>query len=220
MTNPPYGERISSQDLLGLYEMIGERLKHVFKGYDAWIISYREECFDKIGLKPALKLELMNGALECQYRKYEIFSGKYNDFKRETGGFREKQKEDKVPSFRFKYQTNLKKSTDKENIKRGKQKPEILHGEEALEKFVTFKLPSIEDPTVDNRPGWKKLRDKNIEREKKLKEKKRKPYNDELDDKSFKKRNHFSSFKQRGNHFKDKNSKTNDRSFDGRKKHK
>lgn len=220
VTNPPYGERISSQDLLGLYEMIGERLKHVFKGYDAWIISYREECFDKIGLKPALKLELMNGALECQYRKYEIFSGKYNDFKRETGGFREKQKEDKVPSFRFKYQTNLKKSTDKENIKRSKQKPEILHGEEALEKFVTFKLPSIEDPTVDNRPGWKKLRDKNIEREKKLKEKKRKPYNDELDDKSFKKRNHFSSFKQRGNHFRDKNSKTNDRSFDGRKKHK
>ena len=27
VTNPPYGERISSQDLLGLYEMIGERLK-------------------------------------------------------------------------------------------------------------------------------------------------------------------------------------------------
>ena len=28
--NPPYGERISSEDLLGLYQMIGERLKHAF----------------------------------------------------------------------------------------------------------------------------------------------------------------------------------------------
>ena len=39
VTNPPYGERISSRDLLGLYNMIGERLKHVFMGYKAWIRS-------------------------------------------------------------------------------------------------------------------------------------------------------------------------------------
>jgi putative N6-adenine-specific DNA methylase len=32
VTNPPYGERISSDDLLGLYQMIGERLKHAY-GY-------------------------------------------------------------------------------------------------------------------------------------------------------------------------------------------
>lgn len=32
ITNPPYGERISSSDLFGLYESIGNRLKHVFKG--------------------------------------------------------------------------------------------------------------------------------------------------------------------------------------------
>ena len=51
--NPPYGERISSRDLLGLYNMIGERLKHVFTGYQAWIISYKDECFDKIGLRPS-----------------------------------------------------------------------------------------------------------------------------------------------------------------------
>ena len=77
ITNPPYGERISSSDLLGLYESIGNRLKHVFKGYDAWIISYHKECFDRIGLKPSVKIELMNGALECEYRKYEIFDGRY-----------------------------------------------------------------------------------------------------------------------------------------------
>ena len=44
VTNPPYGERISSRDLLGLYNMIGERVKHVFTGYKVWILSYKDEC--------------------------------------------------------------------------------------------------------------------------------------------------------------------------------
>lgn len=82
VTNPPYGERISTRDLLGLYEMIGERLKHVFTGYKAWIISYQEECFDKIGLRPTEKYKLINGALECEYRGYDIFEGKQADYKR------------------------------------------------------------------------------------------------------------------------------------------
>ena len=56
ITNPPYGERISTPDLLGTYKMIGERLKHQFKGNDAWVLSYREECFDQIGLKPSIKI--------------------------------------------------------------------------------------------------------------------------------------------------------------------
>ena len=41
VTNPPYGERISTPDLLGTYKMIGERLKHEFTGNDAWVLSYR-----------------------------------------------------------------------------------------------------------------------------------------------------------------------------------
>lgn len=89
VTNPPYGERISSRDLMGLYSMIGERLKHVFLGYKAWIISYKDECFDKIGLRPTEKMKLMNGSLECEYRCYDIFEGKNKDYKRalnETGG--------------------------------------------------------------------------------------------------------------------------------------
>ena len=84
ITNPPYGERISTNNLLGLYTMIGERLKHAFAGNTAWILSYREECFDQIGLKPTRKIPLFNGALECEFRQYEIFDGKYKEF-REAG---------------------------------------------------------------------------------------------------------------------------------------
>ena len=82
--NPPYGERISSDDLLGLYQMIGERLKHAFTGNDAWILSYRDECFDQIGLKSSVKIPLFNGALECQFRKYQLFDGKYREFRSEN----------------------------------------------------------------------------------------------------------------------------------------
>lgn len=80
VTNPPYGERIKPNDLLGLYEQLGERLKHLFLGYSAWILSYREDCFEKIGLRPSEKIRLMNGPLECEFRCYEIFSGKRKEF--------------------------------------------------------------------------------------------------------------------------------------------
>ena len=67
-----------------LYEAIGNRLKHVFKGYTAWILGYRQEHFDKIGLKPSAKIPTLNGALECEFRKYEIFEGTYAAHKRAT----------------------------------------------------------------------------------------------------------------------------------------
>jgi len=82
VTNPPYGERISTHDLLGLYQMIGERLKHAFTDQDAWLLSYRQECFDQIALKPSRKIPLYNGSLECEFRKYQIFGGKYKEYKK------------------------------------------------------------------------------------------------------------------------------------------
>ena len=76
ITNPPYGERLNPHDLMALYTMIGERIKHVFCGYDVWILSANREGFDNIGLKPSAKIKLINGALDCEFRKYEIFAGK------------------------------------------------------------------------------------------------------------------------------------------------
>ena len=93
ITNPPYGERISTNDLLGLYSMIGERLKHAFTGNSAWILSYRDECFDQIGLKATTKIPLFNGALECQFRHYEIFDGKYKEFRAEGEELNKDRKE-------------------------------------------------------------------------------------------------------------------------------
>ena len=79
MTNPPYGERMKVEELEGLYSMIGERLKHVFTGYRAYVLSYRKESFDAIGLRHSRRFFLYNGALECEMREYEIFAGKRDD---------------------------------------------------------------------------------------------------------------------------------------------
>ncbi len=81
VTNPPYGERLNTRDLMALYSMMGERMKHVFPGYDIWILSSNKEGFDNIGLKPSVKIKLINGALDCEFRKYEVFSGKQKEFK-------------------------------------------------------------------------------------------------------------------------------------------
>lgn len=88
VTNPPYGERIHADDMEGLYRMLGTKLKHVFAGYHAWIIGYREEYFNKIGLSPSLRETIYNGALECQLREYVIFEGDYKSFRSEGGSIR------------------------------------------------------------------------------------------------------------------------------------
>ena len=80
VTNPPYGERITSPDIYALYAALGTFLKHKFTGNTAWVISSHEDCLFKIGLKPSQKVPLLNGALECLYCQYEIFSGKRNEF--------------------------------------------------------------------------------------------------------------------------------------------
>ena len=88
ITNPPYGERISTDDMDGLYATIGTKLKHVFKGYHAWIIAYKEEYFRKIGLAPSFKMPLFNGALECELREYIIFDGDYKSFRKDGGSIK------------------------------------------------------------------------------------------------------------------------------------
>ena len=115
VTNPPYGERISTPDLLGTYKMIGERLKHQFTNNDAWVLSYREECFDQIGLKPSIKIPLYNGSLECEFRKYQIFDGKMRDYRSEGGVVKtEEEKRQMAEKRRFKQNREFKKRIDEQ----------------------------------------------------------------------------------------------------------
>ena len=80
VTNPPYGERITSDDLYGLYASLGTTMKYKFTGNSCWVISSLEECLDKIGMKPTERIKLLNGTLDCWFNHYEIFAGKRNDY--------------------------------------------------------------------------------------------------------------------------------------------
>jgi putative N6-adenine-specific DNA methylase len=148
VTNPPYGERISADDLLGLYNMIGERLKHVFMGYDAWILSYKDECLDKIGLRPKEKIKLMNGELECEYRCYELFEGKNREFKNSLNGRTDRRdektdKQDKRTDNRDRKEDRRDRRTDKrderpENKFRSREPKHEVEKQDADSKFRKF----------------------------------------------------------------------------------
>ena len=136
VTNPPYGERISTPDLLGTYKMIGERLKHEFTGNDAWVLSYREECFDQIGLKPSIKIPLYNGSLECEFRKYQLFDGKMKVFRSEGGKVKtDEEKRQMAEKHRFKKNREFKQRLEEQE-----------ENEEADIRSFTFHRHDLEKP--------------------------------------------------------------------------
>lgn len=132
VTNPPYGERISTNNLMDTYRMIGDRFKHAFKEGEAWVLSYREECFRQIGLKPSVKVPLYNGSLECEFRKYTIFDGKLKDFREEGGIVKTEEDKRKMAEKRRSWQ---KRDYDKKQEER-------VNNEEA--DILDFKFRSLE----------------------------------------------------------------------------
>ncbi len=142
--NPPYGERISAPDMDALYQLIGERLKNVFVGWEAWIIGYREEYFHKIGLAPSVKLSLMNGSLDCELREYIIFAGNKRDF-RASGG---KLKDEPRPQFN----KPERKGASRKGGKPSERKP---FEKKSFDKKLFEKKPFERKP-FDRKPGFER----------------------------------------------------------------
>ncbi|MBR6549956.1 MAG: RNA methyltransferase [Paludibacteraceae bacterium] len=83
MMNPPYGERLSQdKNVLRLYQDIGTALKHQFSGATAWIISSNEGALKCVGLRPAKKIHLVNGDLDCLFNQYVLFKGDRKTWKK------------------------------------------------------------------------------------------------------------------------------------------
>ena len=86
ITNPPYGERLTSDELPQLYATLGTKLKKVFLGYDCWlIVGSNKELIDNLGLKASLHYPLLNGDIPCELREYVIFDGSFDDMRRRGG---------------------------------------------------------------------------------------------------------------------------------------
>ena len=83
MMNPPYGERLSQdKDVLRLYQDMGTTLKHQFSGATAWIISSNEDALKCVGLRPAKRIRLVNGDLDCLFNQYVLFKGDHKTWKK------------------------------------------------------------------------------------------------------------------------------------------
>ena len=169
ITNPPYGERISTPDLLGTYKMIGERLKHEFKGNDAWVLSYREECFEQIGLKPSIKIPLYNGSLECEFRRYQMFDGKLKDFRHDGGIVKtDEEKRQMAQKHRFKKEREFKQRLEEtEQNEEGDIRSFTFHRHELGERKMRDDRRDHEGR--EDRKDWKDRKDRKDRDDRKFK---------------------------------------------------
>lgn len=123
--NPPYGERLRPGNIELLYKEIGSTLKNHFKGWHAWIIGTSDDLFAQIGLKPSVKIDLLNGSLECSLREYMMFDGRYNDFR--AAGGKVSRDEESLPegATRTRHVSNSEWRKEAKSFNRGKQRREF-----------------------------------------------------------------------------------------------
>lgn len=72
--NPPYGQRLGEiEQLKPFYKDIGDVMKKRCAGYTAFILTGNPELAKSVGLKPARRIVLFNGPIECRLLKYELY---------------------------------------------------------------------------------------------------------------------------------------------------
>ena len=76
VTNPPYGERMGNfNELIELYTTLGYKLRTLFPGGTAGIISSSPELLSCLRLAGPKTYRLYNGALDCQLRVFKLTAG-------------------------------------------------------------------------------------------------------------------------------------------------
>ena len=75
VTNPPYGVRLSTEDMATFYRDIGDNLKQHFPGWTAFILSADPELPKLVGLSASRRTPLFNGPLECRLYEYRLVAG-------------------------------------------------------------------------------------------------------------------------------------------------
>lgn len=74
LCNPPYGERIGdAKDLREFYALMGDIFKQRFTGWTAYVLCGNLELAKCVGLRPARRMVVYNGSIECRLLKYELY---------------------------------------------------------------------------------------------------------------------------------------------------
>lgn len=83
VTNPPYGHRLGEEAELGpLYTELGDVLRRRFLGWTAWVFTGSKALAGRVGLRPARRVPLWNGPIECRLLCFPIAA----EAPREIGG--------------------------------------------------------------------------------------------------------------------------------------
>ena len=78
VANPPYGERIGSDEALArFYPELGNALKARYAGWRCYLFSADTRLPKLIRLQPAKRTPLYNGALECRLYEFAIVAGSH-----------------------------------------------------------------------------------------------------------------------------------------------
>jgi putative N6-adenine-specific DNA methylase len=72
--NPPYDERLKTDQDIEFHRRIGDVLKHRWAGHNAWILAGNLNAAKFIGLKPNRKIRLFNGPIECRLLKFAVYA--------------------------------------------------------------------------------------------------------------------------------------------------
>lgn len=76
VTNPPYGVRLGEPgSLQEVYWELGQALKRAAAGCSAWILAGAPALLAQLRLRPARRVVLFNGPLECRYVRYDLHGG-------------------------------------------------------------------------------------------------------------------------------------------------
>ena len=71
--NPPYGKKLGDEnELICLYERMGNFLKNNFSGWEFWLLSGNPKLTKYLKMKSSLKIPVSNGGIDCRWIKYLI----------------------------------------------------------------------------------------------------------------------------------------------------
>ena len=71
--NPPYGKKLGNEDeLICLYEEMGNFLKNNFSAWEFWLLSGNPKLTKYLKMKSSLKIPVSNGGIDCRWIKYLI----------------------------------------------------------------------------------------------------------------------------------------------------
>ncbi len=73
LCNPPYGKKLGDEnELIILYERMGQFLKKNFSGWEFWLLSGNPRLTRYLKMKSTLKVPVSNGGIDCRWIKYLI----------------------------------------------------------------------------------------------------------------------------------------------------